>query len=74
MGLRPGDPGFLEAYRLAVKNYAETHTLCRAEGCRHGFVALDPTDIDCWTEEPRRTPCPTCNGSSFVHIQMDLPF
>lgn len=57
----------------AFKNFHETHTVCRAPGCMTGFVALDPNDIDSYTQEPRRSPCPECKGKAFVHIQLELP-
>lgn len=64
----------LEALSAAFKRYHETRTICRADGCRWGFVAPDPADIDPWTEEPRRVPCSVCDGHIFVPRQQELPF
>lgn len=60
------------ALKQAFADYYRRKTLCRAPGCQWGFVAPDPTDIDSFTEEPRREPCPKCGGSAFVDRQMDL--
>lgn len=63
----------LEAVREGFRRYAERNTVCRAPGCRCGFVAPDPYDIDSFTGEPRRVHCTACKGKGFVPRQMELP-
>lgn len=60
--------------KRAFDEYHERNTLCRAEGCKWGYVAPDPTDIDDFTQEPRTEHCPVCKGAAFVPRQMELPF
>lgn len=57
----------------AFKDFHERNTVCRADGCKNGYVVLDPADIDWFTEEPRTSHCPKCKGSGFVPRQMELP-
>jgi hypothetical protein len=61
-----------DALKQAFADYAARKTLCCAPGCQWGYVAPDPEDIDPFTEEPRREPCKTCDGSGHVDRQMDM--
>lgn len=73
MALSSDDPRFSAALQEAFRCYHETHTVCRADGCKWGYAEVVPTQIDPWTQEPRRGPCGACDGVGFVHIQQELP-
>lgn len=66
------DEKFRAGMKKAFERYHDTHSLCRAEGCRWGYVVVDPTDIDSYTNESRTSPCPTCKGKMFVPDQLEM--
>jgi hypothetical protein len=61
-----------EALKRGAEWRAEWMVPCDTPGCRMGFVAPDPDDIDSFTGEPRRVKHTRCDAVGFIHRQYDL--